>query len=377
MTPLFPSFFFGGFECATGLNRERRWIDALADTQHDLHAHADYALLQTQGLRAARDGIRWPLVDKGGGQYDFSSVQTQLAAARASGTTVVWDLFHYGYPEELDPFSSAFVHRFAAYCAACARCVRDALPAPHWFTPVNEPSFFAWAAGEDAQFAPHLRGQAHVLKRALVSATIHGMQAIRSVLPAARFLHVDPVCNAIARDDSPAAQQQAQRFNTVDVFEALDMLSGRSAPELGGGPQYLDVIGINHYWTCQWQFGQEHLPQPWLPHDDARRLPFDALVQRVWQRYGKDMVIAETAHWGDARAGWITELAAGCERLFAAGVPLRGVCLYPVLGMREWHAPHAWLPMGLWDINEAYARIAHAPSHAALKDAQVKLASHF
>jgi hypothetical protein len=31
------------------------------------------------------------------------------------------------------------------------------------------------------------------------------------------------------------------------------------------------------------------------------------------------------------------------------GVPLRGVCLYPILGMPEWHDPDIWTPMGLWD----------------------------
>jgi hypothetical protein len=31
-------------------------------------------------------------------------------------------------------------------------------------------------------------------------------------------------------------------------------------------------------------------------------------------------------------------------------VPLRGVCLYPILGMPEWHAPHVWALMGLWDL---------------------------
>jgi hypothetical protein len=356
-------------------NREGQWIDALADTQHDVQAQADYALLHSLGIRAARDGICWPLVDRGGGHYDFSSAKAQIAAARASGTVVVWDLFHYGYPPGLDVLSPAFLQRFAAYCQACALHLRDALPAPHWFTPVNEPSFFAWAAGHDAQFAPHWRGQAAVLKRALVHATIHGMQAIRRILPAARFLHVDPVCHAIACDDSPVAQKQAQRFNEVDVFESLGMLCGKRAPELGGSPAYLDVIGMNYYWTCQWQFGQEHQATPWLAQDDARRLPFDALVQR----YGKEIVISETAHWGDARAPWIIELAAGCERLFAAGVPLRGICLYPVLGMREWHAPQQWLPMGLWDIDQAqqHQRIAHAPSHQALRAAQAQLAPYF
>jgi hypothetical protein len=31
------------------------------------------------------------------------------------------------------------------------------------------------------------------------------------------------------------------------------------------------------------------------------------------------------------------------------GMPLLGVCLYPILGMPEWHEPDIWTPMGLWD----------------------------
>ena len=35
--------------------------------------------------------------------------------------------------------------------------------------------------------------------------------------------------------------------------------------------------------------------------------------------------------------------------LLLDGVPIRGVCLYPILGMPEWHDPDIWTPMGLWD----------------------------
>jgi hypothetical protein len=34
---MFKSFFFAGYECATGYNAKRQWIDQIAATQHDLH----------------------------------------------------------------------------------------------------------------------------------------------------------------------------------------------------------------------------------------------------------------------------------------------------------------------------------------------------
>jgi hypothetical protein len=38
------------------------------------------------------------------------------------------------------------------------------------------------------------------------------------------------------------------------------------------------------------------------------------------------------------------------EVLLAEGVPLAGICLYPILGMPEWHDRGRWTRMGLWDL---------------------------
>ena len=59
------------------------------------------------------DSIRWPLVDRRG-RLDFTSARPLLDASRRHGITVIWDLFHYGYPEDLDPLS---VHELEARIA--------------------------------------------------------------------------------------------------------------------------------------------------------------------------------------------------------------------------------------------------------------------
>src|SRR4051812_24896150 len=98
------SFFAGGFECSTHVRHSGERLDLIAATQHDTFALPDYLRLQSQGLRVAREGVRWHLVEATRGRYDFSSVLPIIRAARATGTQVMWDLCHFGWPEHLDLF---------------------------------------------------------------------------------------------------------------------------------------------------------------------------------------------------------------------------------------------------------------------------------
>ena len=109
---------------------------------------------QRCGMRAARESVRWPLVDQGGGRYDFSSIDPFLEAARREGMEVIWDLFHYGYPRGLDLLGSAFPDRFADYCHAVARHIGARTEGPCYFTPINEPSFMAFAGGRCGAVRP-------------------------------------------------------------------------------------------------------------------------------------------------------------------------------------------------------------------------------
>jgi beta-glucosidase/6-phospho-beta-glucosidase/beta-galactosidase len=366
---MFRSFFLGGFEGTMASNVRRHWIDQIAATHHDRQVDGDYRRLRQAGLLAARDSIRWPLVDRHG-QLDFSSVRPVLEASRRHRVEVIWDLFHYGYPADLDPFDEAFVARFARYAGAAAAFVRDHSPGPYYFTPVNEPSFFAWAGGEVGRFAPHTFGRGTELKIALIRAAIAGINAIRAVIPEARIVNVDPICRVVPPPGHIDPHADADDFNERAVFESLDMLAGRTLPELGGSREHLDIIGVNYYWTNQWEIGCEERP---LPLDDPRRISLSDLLRQVWRRYGGELLITETSHVDDGRAGWLRTVTAECEKLLDEGVPLRGVCLYPILGMPEWHEPDTWVRMGLWDLvprGDRLERILYEPMHRALRAAE-------
>ncbi len=210
----------------------------------------------------------------------------------------------------------------------------------------------AFAGGERGLFAPHATGRGWDLKVALCRAAIAGTEALWDACPGARMVSVDPLCHTAPSPARPHEHQEADDFNRRLVFQAWDMLCGRLLPELGGSRAHLDIVGINYYWTNQWEWRAPPLPDgsiPPLAHDDPRRLPLRDLVRAVWQRYGGDVMITETAHVGDQRGPWMQEVARESEALLHEGIPLRGVCLYPILGMPEWHAPEIWTPLGLWD----------------------------
>lgn len=372
---MFRSFFFAGFEGTTGFNAHGDWVDQIAATHHDKNADGDYRRLRDVGIHAAREAIRWPLVDHRG-RYDFSTVKPFVAAARKHQIDVIWDLFHYGYPDYIDLFSDEFPKRFAEYCRAAARFICAHQEGPCYFTPVNEPSFFAWAGGEVGKFAPHCHGRGEELKIALARAGIAAINAIRDAVPAARIVNVDPLCHVVTPQGRMDLLEPVSHFNQTAVFESWDMLAGRLLPELGGSRAHLDIVGINYYWTNQWEYGSDCSP---LAHDDPRRVSLSRLVNRVYRRYGGDLLITETAHVDDMRPVWLEYVADECEKLLDAGVPLQGVCLYPILGMPEWHSPETWTLMGLWDLVQQQSSLGRqlcGPMFEALRTAQRLEARH-
>lgn len=370
---LFPGFFSAGFECSTPINGARQRIDQLALTHHDRRIEADYALLREVGIHTIREGVRWHAIDRRGG-LDFASARPFVDAAYRTGMTPIWDLFHYGYPDDLDPFGDAFVERFARYCAAFATLVAEHTDRVPFYTPINEISYLAWAGGDAAVFAPYARGRAGELKRNLVRAAIAGIDAIRGVDPRARIVNVDPIVRVVAPRDRPDLQGEADHFNEQCVFEALDMLAGRRAPELGGSPRRLDIVGLNYYGVNQWEHTR---PGSVLAVNDPRRAPLRVLLQQVWERYRAPLLISETSGCGDGRPQWLRDVFRESLAARKAGVALCGICLYPILSMYDWHAPCQLHPYGVWDLRDngdGLERVPHAPTLAELRSLQAAVA---
>ena len=109
-----------------------------------------------------------------------------MRAAAKTGTEVLWDLWHYGWPDHLDIFSEAFITHFAAYARATAQLLSEKWPRP-FVCPVNEISFFSFAGGEAGFFNPFAHRRGNEMKLQLVRATIAAIKAMREINPEIRF----------------------------------------------------------------------------------------------------------------------------------------------------------------------------------------------
>jgi len=362
--PIFQSFFGAGFECSTHKRRDGRRLDLIAATRHDRFAREDYLRLQEQNLRVAREGLRWHLVEQSPGHYDFSSALPILRAARETDTQVIWDLCHFGWPDHLDLFKPDFVFSLARYGAAFAQWLAQEMEEPGFFVPINEISFFSWAAGDEGSMFPFVTRRGFELKTQLVRGSIEAMEAIWSVMPRARFVHVEPVINVVAAESRPEEAPEAEAYR-LSQFQAWDMLAGRLWPELGGQDKYLDILGLNFYPHNQWVYNLKGIRRIGKFRPLTRRhpsyRPFRQMLDEVDRRYHRPLFIAETGAENRARAGWLRYICQETSAAIANGIPVHGLCLYPILNHPGW-LDNRHCHNGLWDYpNERGERKLYKP----------------
>jgi beta-glucosidase/6-phospho-beta-glucosidase/beta-galactosidase len=328
-TDVFRSFVLGGFECSTHKLRSGRRLDLIASTRHDELARQDYRLLQRHGILSARDGLRWHLIEQSPYRYDFTTATAMFAAAADTGMQVVWDFWHYGWPDDIDIFSPQFVDRFVAFAREAAARLSEHDPAPY-ISPINEISFFSWAAGEGGVFFPFAQHRGDEMKRQLVGASIQAIAAMREVNPAIRIFQIDPMINVVPRGPDEPDVRHAEEYRQSQ-FQAWDMILGRTCPELGGRDDLIDVIGVNYYIHNQfvWQ-GQMIVPS------DPRYRHVSVMLQEVYERYRRPLFVAETGIEDGTRPAWFRYMCKEVLTAMAAGVPVEGVCLYPILNHPGW-----------------------------------------
>jgi hypothetical protein len=324
------SFFLGGFECASQRRRDGTRLDLLASTGHERFAEQDYAQARAHGLRTVRDGVRWHLVETDPDVYRWSSWLPMLRAAQAGGMQVIWDLCHYGWPQHLDIWSASFVEHFARYSRAAAQLVKDETDTVPFFCPVNEMSFWAWAGGEVARMNPFTAERGNDLKRQLVRAYLASVDAIRTVEPRARFIVSEPLIHVVGGAVGPGEQSSAESYRLAQ-FQAHDMLSGRVEPELGGGREYLDIVGVNIYPDNQWYLNGSTIP---LGHHAYR--PLHEMLLEVWERYDRPVLLSETGSEGTARPYWLHHVCAEVLQAMQHDAVIEGICLYPLADYHGW-----------------------------------------
>jgi beta-glucosidase/6-phospho-beta-glucosidase/beta-galactosidase len=317
-----------GFECSSHRRHDRRRLDILNATRHDELAESDYRALHSIGMTTVRDGLRWHLIETAPFRYDWSSFLAMFHAARKTGTEVIWDLFHYGWPDDLDIFAPAFLKRFHSFVRAFAKLLASEGVIAPMVCPVNEINFLAWEGGDEGDMNPWTTGRGDELKRQLVRAAIIATETVWEILPAARVAHCEPAIHIFpdvpGNAEPVAAYVQAQ-------YQAWDMIAGNCCPELGGKPEYLDLIGINFYPINEWI----HHGRPVFPGDPLYR-PLRDILSGNFARYGRPLFIAETGIEGEKRVEWLAFAGDEVRAALARGVPVQGLCWYPIVDYPGW-----------------------------------------
>ncbi len=366
----------GGYECTDQLNNRGDRVDFLHITAHLDRIQEDYALLGQFGIKTVREGLQWSQVERRPYEYDFRTLGRMLDAGKDCGIQQVWDICHFGYPDDLTPLHPHFTQRFEALCRAFANYHAARQPDQTLIvTPINEVSFMSWLGGDVAGTSPYCRNNGWEVKYAFMRAYIAGIRALREVNPDARILTTEPLVNVVPTFDATEDQiADAHRHHELQ-YQSLDMLCGRICPELGGSPDCLDILGFNFYYDNQWEFGTNHCLN-W--NDlvlDSRWRPLDDLLREAHLRYDRPIVLSETSHPGLDRPFWTERIASECSRAIREGVPLWGICQYPIIDRPNWDHLDDWHFAGLWDVDYlsgSMERTLHVPSALALQAAQQK-----
>lgn len=360
----FRSFLMGGFESSSHRRADGQRLDIIGHSRHDRLAEIDYAILARHGISTVRDALRWHLIEAEPGRYDWSSWLPMLEAAARANVQVIWDLCHYGIPDWADLEAPDFGSRFACYCAAAAEIAvaharRTGSAEPPIYCVINEISYWAYAM-DQGHMGLRPMGGGMALKRLLVHAAIIAIDAIRRVQPTARFLQPEPLIHVAPVDPEDLdAVREAERHR-LRQFETFDMLCGRLAPELGGTIAHLDLPGANFYCDNQW-FHEGGT----IPFGLRAYRPLGDMLDELHARYGRPVVISETGAEGSNGAAWLRHVAEEARSVIARGVPLDGLCLYPVADYPGWaNARHCRCGLIVsaedWSSRQPDAAIAHA-----------------
>lgn len=379
------SFWMGGFEGADHLDPQNRPLDMAHAHGHLAQLDEDYARAAAAGLRTVRESIGWRLCEPRPGVFDLARPLRMARCARRHGLQILWTVMHYGTPPDVDLRDDAMIDRFAAFAEGVAKALGGQGEEPPVYTLVNEISFLSWAVSHTNMLGPYQHGDdgtastrasGYDVKRRLVRATLAATDAVRRIDPQARFLQVEPLVHVVAPRDRPELAPLAEQVAGYQ-WQAWDLLAGRAEPELGGGPGMLDLLGINHYHSGQWEVETER--RLWWHERDPRRRGLAELLQCAWERYQRPMLVAETSHVGAGRTAWFSDVASQVQGARDAGVPLLGLCLYPLVDRPDWNDGTAWHHSGLWDVAQAPGaqrpmdRLLHRPYARALRLWQARL----
>ncbi len=364
----FRSFWMAGFECTDQLNNRGDRVDFLHVTSHLELLREDYKRLSLFKIKVVREGVRWSQVEPKPYQYDFSILENMIRVGIEEGIQQVWDLCHFGFPDDLTPLHPHFCRRFEAFCTAFANFYLR-FSSEMIVTPINEVGFMSWLGGMVGGTSPYCVNNGWSVKYAYMKAYIKGIEALKAVHPSVRIMTTEPLVNVTYNFSASQEQKDSAAFHHELQFQVLDMLSGRICPELGGREEYLDILGFNYYYNNQWTLDPHQILGWNDPVPNPHYRPLASLLDDVHKRYERPIVLSETSHPGEDRPVWLEHISLQIRKVLELGIPFWGICLYPIIDRPDWDNLDIWHQAGIWDRIQGgteQQRMLHGPSADAL-----------
>ena len=399
-----PLELWGGLECTVNRVQDQYFNQLERNGHHD--RPDDIGRFAALGIRAIRYPVLWERTAADGlDQADWSWPDARLTALRDAGVAPIAGLIHHGSgPRHTSLVDPAFPEQLAEYAGAVAA----RYPWLEYYTPVNEPCTTARFAGLYGVWYPHGRDDRTFIQALLnqCRATVLSMRAIRAVNPNAKLVQTDD----LGKTYGTSEMAETAEFYNERRWLAWDLLCGMVGPEhalwsyltktgipyedflwFRENPCPPDIIGVNYYVTSErWL---DHRPERYPAHHrgvvdgiacadiEASRVlatptaGIAPLLCEIWERYRIPLAVTE-AHIDANREDqlrWLLEIWEAAKEVRGAGVDLRAVTVWSLLGSFDWNSlvtqAHGYYEPGPFDVR------APAPRPTALARMMRELSS--
>jgi dTDP-4-dehydrorhamnose reductase len=386
---------WGGHECTVNRVGDR-WFDQTRWSGHEERIE-DLALFADLGIRSLRYPALWERISPDDpARCDFEWTDARMAEMRRLGINPILTLCHHGSGPH---YSSLIADNFATGLARHAAAVAARYPWVGDYTPVNEPLTTARFSAMYGYWYPHATDERSMWTALLneIDATRLAMRAIRAVNPQARLIQTDDLgyCHA-----TPPLQREAD-FQNQRRWMGWDLLCGMVVPGhpfwdrlarmgfaarlqvIADDPCPPDVIGVNHYLSSERLLddrielhggrsfadrdigltdGVQHVDVDAISHIGSEVKGLGRLLEETWQRYGLPVAVTE-CHLGGTREDqvrWFVEVWELAHELRRAGMDLRAVTAWSLLGAYDWNRmvtrPVGHYESGVFDVRTGSPR---------------------
>ncbi len=357
---------WGGVECT--VNRVgNTFFDQLERSGHRHRCSSDLELFAGLGLRTLRTGLLWESFDA---DRSWRSWDLLLDEMERLGLRPIAGLLHHGSgPSDTSLLDPAFPEKLAAFALQVAQRYPHIID----YTPINEPQTTGRFSCLYGHWFPHHRSMKSYVRALFhqIKGVALAMQAIRIVQPAARLIHTE---DGGATFSTPALESfRIEREHRR--WLGTDLLCGAVTPDhplfgflldhgltaqevlwFSDHPCPPSVLGLNYYVTSD-RFLDHRLDlYPDIAGGDTGTEPLvdieavrvrtegisgaGAILTEAWTRYGLPVAITE-AHLGcdpSEQSRWLAEVWQQAEAARSAGVDVRAVTVWALLGSFNW--PH-------------------------------------